>query len=202
MARPSATEVERFLRGDPDVVGEVIRVASSEIARGRYWTLRAEWPDLVQEVLARVTDSLRRGRFQPGRSLGAYVRGVARFTAFDALQRQRTTPPLEPLEPNAMAGANETAVDAMAARHLARVAWEAASEPCRVLLRGHFIEGRSLAEISRRTGMPIGTVKSRLFRCLRAIRRTLRLGGDVDDATPRSAATDPIPGTKTGGPTE
>lgn len=202
MARPSAPEVERFLRGDPEVVGEVIRVASSEIARGRYWTLRAEWPDLVQEVLARVTDSLRRGRFQPGRSLGAYVRGVARFTAFDALQRQRTTPAWETLEPDARGGEQESVVDAVAARHLARMAWEAASEPCRLLLRAHFIEGRSLAEISRRTGMPIGTVKSRLFRCLRAIRRSLRLAEGVDDATPRARATAPIPGTKTGGPTE
>jgi len=200
MGLRSASEVERFLRGDPDSVGEVIRVASAEIARGRYWALRDQWPDLVQEVLARVTESLRRGRFQPGRPLGAYVRGVARFTAFDALQRRRAMPPSETLEPNMMATATESVVEAAAARHLARMAWETASEPCRLLLRAHFIEGRSCAEISRRTGMPVGTVKSRLFRCLRAIRRALRI--DVGDETSRAGAMDPIPGTKTGGRTE
>jgi RNA polymerase sigma-70 factor (ECF subfamily) len=199
---PNAPEVERFLRGDPEVVGLVIRIASAEIARGRYWTLRGEWPDLVQEVLARVTESLRRGRFQPGRSLGAYVRGVARFTAFDALQRRRTTPASDTLEPNAVSTAPEGVIDAIAVRHLARVAWEVASEPCRLLLRAHFIEGRSCAEISQRTGMPIGTVKSRLFRCLRAIRRSLGLAVDVGDPTPRSGSGDPIGGTKSGGPTK
>jgi RNA polymerase sigma-70 factor, ECF subfamily len=198
--RPNADEVERFLRGDPEVVGEAIRVASAEIARGRYWALHAEWPDLVQEVLGRVTESLRRGRFQPGRPLGAYVRGVARFTAFDALQRRRATPPSHPLEPNLTAATTGSVAEAATARHLARAAWEVASEPCRLLLRAHFIEGRSCAEISRRTGMPIGTVKSRLFRCLRAIRRAL--GVNVGEETARVDEFDPDPGTKTGGRTE
>jgi DNA-directed RNA polymerase specialized sigma24 family protein len=45
---------------------------------------------------------------------------------------------------------------------------DTASEDCKGLMRAYFLEDRSYAEIASSMGIPLGTVKSRLFRCLEA----------------------------------
>ena len=45
-----------------------------------------------------------------------------------------------------------------------------ASDGCRTLLVAYFMEQRSYSEIAEEHGQPVGTVKSRLFRCLDAAR--------------------------------
>jgi DNA-directed RNA polymerase specialized sigma24 family protein len=46
-------------------------------------------------------------------------------------------------------------------------------EGCRNLILAYFIEERSYGEIAAHLHVPVGTVKSRLFRCMAAFRRTL-----------------------------
>src|SRR6185295_4798276 len=48
------------------------------------------------------------------------------------------------------------------------------SEGCRGLLTRYFIEGRSYEEIAAELKVPLGTVKSRLFRCLAAASQSLQ----------------------------
>jgi len=178
----------RFLRGETAAVGEVIRWISRVLTLPRFWSLRPQWEDLHQEIVRRVLESLRRGRFQPGRDLRTYVQGIARFAAIDALRLARETARGEPPSPTAAGLAAPGTGDAesrMAARQLARRVLEVAGEECSHLLRAYFYHGRTYAEIARQLEIPVGTVKSRLFRCMRAVRRELR------DENPSPEASDP-----------
>ena len=50
-----------------------------------------------------------------------------------------------------------------------------ASEDCRLLMRLYFLEGKSYEEIAAELAIPVGTVKSRLSRCLDAAQKALRV---------------------------
>ena len=52
-----------------------------------------------------------------------------------------------------------------------------ASGECRDLMRSYFYAEESYAEISARRQLPVGTVKSRLFRCLKSAHRALSAAG-------------------------
>lgn len=162
----------RLLAGDPEILGIVIRWIARVLATPRFWPLRPEWPDLQQEVMARVIESLRRDRFDPTRDLRVYVQAVARYTAVESLSawyerspgRSMTDPPQE------RAGELETEV---VSSQFARAVLECATDECRGLIRAYFYEQRSYEEIARAEGLPVGTVKSRLSRCLEKVHRTM-----------------------------
>src|SRR5262245_5585628 len=79
----------RLLENDPEALAQVVRLISLTIASPRFWSLRPEWPDLIQEVLSRVVESLRRERFDASRDFRAYVQGIARFACLYTLRRGR-----------------------------------------------------------------------------------------------------------------
>lgn len=163
----------RLVRDDPEAVGEVSRWIAEVVASPRFWLLRSEWPDLHQESLLRVLESLQRERFDPSRDFRAYVKGVARFTV-----RRARTLKLRFLRPNPHPGspgpaAPRTAEERVISSQLVRRAMETASEECRDLIRLYFLEEKGYAEIAQARGLPVGTVKSRLFRCLDRVQRLL-----------------------------
>ena len=61
-------------------------------------------------------------------------------------------------------------------RQLVRRVLDLASEECRELIRAYFYEARNYEEIAGVHGVPVGTVKSRLFRCLESAHQSLTLG--------------------------
>jgi RNA polymerase sigma factor (sigma-70 family) len=170
----------RFLRGDTGAIAEVSRWVAGVLAAPTFWALRRQRVDLHQEVLGRLVESLRRGRFDASREFKGYVQGVARFTAYKAVDRdvREVTIP----EDDSPETAAETAVDSgsenrLVAAQLARQALEVASDECRELIRSYFLEDRRYREIADERRVPVGTVKSRLFRCLESIQRKLREPG-------------------------
>lgn len=146
---------------------------ASALASPRFWALRPEWLDLHQEVMGRIVESLRRERFDPSRDLRTYVQAVARYTALTALTERHRLHAMLPLD-EAKAGASGGAEERAARRQLARRVLDAASEDCHRLLRAYFFEQRGYAEIAGSLGVPVGTVKSRLARCLQSAHRALR----------------------------
>jgi len=172
---PPDSEPGLLLAGDRKTVGEVVRWISRVLASPNFWAIRRDWNDMVQEVMGRVIDSLRRGRFDADRSLRTYVQGVTRFTAFDAIGRrppevQEDEDAEEPAAPTEAGGSVEERLEAA---QLTRFVLERAGETCRELLTAYFLDQQSYAEISEATGQPLGTLKSRLFRCLDGARVAL-----------------------------
>jgi len=170
----------RLLGGDPAAMVQVTRWIAQALAVPRYWALRREWEDVHQEALLRTLESLRDGRFDPSRDLRTYVQGIVHHTASKRLTklaherggvggREPAYDPVPRLE------------DHVSLAQIARTVLERLSPACRDLIRTYFIEEASYEEIAARTGMPVGTVKSRLFRCLAVAREILR-GREPDAA--------------------
>jgi RNA polymerase sigma factor (sigma-70 family) len=147
-------------------------------AAASFWALRSEWKDLHQEAMGRLIESLRAGRYDPSLDLRAYVQGVARKTALKALTRRLHTPPRadeeEGLERAASSEPEETR---LVQQQLARQVLELATDDCRRLIVAYFMEDRPYDEIAAACAIPIGTVKSRLFRCLEAAHRAISKRG-------------------------
>ena len=175
MSYPTDSVEGRFLQGDPEAVGEVSRWVARMVTLPRFWALRGQWDDLHQEILGRITESLRHGRFDSRREFKAYVQGVARFTGMDATSRQGRYKAAEDLDPDRLPAPGGDPERAAAARNLARVVLDNASEECRAIIRAYYFEGKSYREIAAGRNMPVGTVKSRLFRCLSAAQEKLRV---------------------------
>jgi len=172
---PEDTLARRLLADDPEALGQVIRWISTTLTSPRFWSLRREWPDLVQEVLTRVVESLRLERFDASRDFRVYVQGIARFVGLQTLSR-RTPVPFSG-NPSAWPGAvARTPESRLIDRQLARRILDFSSEPCRELFRLHFFEARSHEEIAAILDIPVGTVKSRLFRCLESAHHEVMTG--------------------------
>ena len=161
----------RLLAGDPEAIGRVSRWVADVLTLPRYWSLSREWKDLHQEALMRVLESLRAGRYDPARDLRVYVQGVVRHTALQRLNELRSRPEARltgyarPEAPDAEHGAMM--------RQLVRRVLDLASDECKELIRGYFLRQLSYVEIAQEQELPIGTVKSRLFRCLESAYQAL-----------------------------
>jgi RNA polymerase sigma-70 factor (ECF subfamily) len=130
---------------------------------------RAAAEDVYQLVF---TEIWRRGaQYDPARgSLGTWALTIARSRAIDELRRRRP----EPLDPATLPEAPEPAPqDAALDRWrmvslLARLPVEE-----RELLRLRFYAELTQTEIAQRTGLPLGTIKSRMVRGLERLRGLL-----------------------------
>jgi RNA polymerase sigma-70 factor (ECF subfamily) len=174
----------RLLENDPDAIGQVIRWIAVALTSPRFWRLRHEWTDLHQEILTRIIESLRLGRYDSSRDFRSYVFGIARFTALQVLTRAGRQP--------AGPGPVEEELDPRAPerriieRELVRWVLDRASDECRELIRGYYFEGRGYSELACELSVPVGTVKSRLFRCLESAHLALSGRGLERSGKPES----------------
>ncbi len=173
MVYPPGSTERRLLDNDPDAIGSVIRWIALTLTSPRFWSLREERHDLFQEVLTRVLESLRRERYDHHKDFRVYVQAVARYTAFQALNRQ-----LQFRSGSASAELLEAQFENPEAqivkRQLVRKVLDMVSPDCRRLIRSYFLEECSYSEIAAALKIPEGTVKSRLFRCMQSACRFLR----------------------------
>lgn len=140
--------------------------------------------DLVQETLLRVWSRL--AMAQSGACDAAPVTDLRAY-AFATLRncartRGRGVPPGEPAgtgpDPDETVDAGADPEADLAARRTLE-ALDQLPEDQRALLRLRAVEGLSYAEIAAETGLPLGTVTSRLSRGRRALRRALGLGAEA-----------------------
>lgn len=177
MTYPPDSPARRLLDDEPDTLAQVVRWISIALTAPRYWSLRSEWPDLVQEVLARLVASLKEGRYDSSREFHWYVAGIVRNTALQALERagarrDRVTPSPEL---DARWSSGERAGEEVSVRQAVRRVLDEASEDCRELMRAYFLEEKGYDEIAAEFSIPVGTVKSRLNRCLDCARRSFKV---------------------------
>jgi RNA polymerase sigma-70 factor (ECF subfamily) len=138
---------------------------------------RAAAEDVFQEVFLQAWR--RADTYDPLRGeLRTWLLVIARSRALDH-HRRRIPEPHDPasgsltvLEPDASSETDELLESWRFAGLLERL-----PEQERDLLRRRFYEGRSQTEISRETGIPLGTVKMRMVDGLRRLRRLMEDGG-------------------------
>jgi RNA polymerase sigma factor (sigma-70 family) len=160
--RPAFAEL--IDRWNEPLWGYVRRVAGDE----------ATGADILQDVWVRVLRGIH--RLRDGSKLRAWLFGIARRTLMDHWRRTYAMPLV-------VDGALETlAVDDESTEleeHLDAMERELAQLPIteREVLTLFYLKELSLADVADVTNVPVGTVKSRLFRARRLLRRELESKG-------------------------
>jgi RNA polymerase sigma-70 factor, ECF subfamily len=167
---PDSRLLERFVRGDHDAFESLFRLFESEVFR---WIVRivrdrSAAEDALIETFWRAFRG--RARFDASRSFGAWMRRIATNVALNhvrAARRQRPWPSTME-EPPAPAGTDVGMRDAL------DTALDALPRKLYVVAVLALIEEEPYAEIADALDVPMGTVKSRVFRAIRALRQELR----------------------------
>ena len=173
MSELDADLLRSFVRGDQDAFEALFRAYQGEVFR---WILRiVRDSGAAEDVLVESFWRAYRGRarFDPSRSFGAWLRRVATNAALDHLRAARRHAGWSALPDDAAAatGADPELRDALA------VAFRRLPPRLQVVAALALIEEQPLAEIAEALGLPIGTVKSRLFRATRALEQQLERMG-------------------------
>lgn len=165
--------LERFVQGERDAFETLFRQFEPEVFRWIFWIVRDQSAaeDAVIDAFWRAYRS--RARFDPSRSFGAWIRTIASNTARDHLKKVRRAERWMG-DPDVVAG--REAPDG----HLKQVianAFRALPPKLHVVAMLALVEERPYAEIAEVLGVPVGTVKSRVFRATRALRIELNRAG-------------------------
>lgn len=142
---------------------------------------RATADDLVQDTLERALSRL--GSWRPGSSMRAWLFTIMRHLWINEVQRRAARPALHSLDDMAEPGRPPSQLDRLTLRDLGTALAALAEEQREiVLLVG--LEGMSYAEAADVTGVPIGTVMSRLKRGRDRLAQLLQ-GAEPQDSGPK-----------------
>ena len=141
----------------------------------RRFVPRDEAEDVLQRVFYEVWKN--RDRYDPARSLEAWVLGIARKRAIDQLRRKHATiVPIDELRDIAGDDGRELAERYVRASEVRRALGRLPAEQREVLTLAYFGD-LTQTEIADRLGVPLGTVKARTFRGLRRLADILGTAG-------------------------
>lgn len=137
--------------------------------------------EVSQEVMLTVWNQSE--RFDPEKgSLGTWVFTIARNRLIDSIRRQRRPEP-SPDDPCWVAGREDPSPELQAARRgrvaTLRTALMRLPEEQQRVLEALYFEGLTMSELSDKTGVPLGTVKTRARLALRTLRG--HVGGNEDE---------------------
>ncbi len=170
---PDGDLLRRFVQGDREAFEALFSAFHAEVHR---WSMRiVRDPSAADDVVVEAFWRAYRGRarFDPSRSFGAWMRRIATNAARDQLRVARRHAAGSGSHPDAQAAsAPDRGVAEAVERGLRRL-----PPRLQVVATLALIEERPYAEIADALDIPIGTVKSRVFRATRALRQELaRLG--------------------------
>ena len=173
-----ATDAQLIERLRTDATGEALRelyrAYSGELFGFSYNALgeRGAAEELVQEVFTRAWRHAE--RYDPDRaSVRTWLYQIARHAIIDARRRASVRPGLPLHEPGPGAEPlGESVEQAMLGWQVA-MALERLSPDHRQMIRLAHVQGLTMREIAEHTDLPVGTVKSRTWYALRALRLVL-----------------------------
>ena len=182
---PQAALLEAFVHGDERAFEALFQRFERDVFR---WALRivrdrAAAEDVVVEAFWRAYRS--RARFDPGRSFGAWIRRIATNVALDHLRTLRGREQWIDVDAHDAAARVAAGVSRQrpestrAAETRDAMARAFRSLPPKLLVAAllALVEQQPYEEIADALDVPVGTVKSRVFRAIRALRDALtRLG--------------------------
>ena len=171
-------ELERFTRGDVQAFEALFREYQGEVYG---WIIRivhdsGAAEDLTIETFWRIYRA--RARFDPCRSFGAWARRIATNLALEHLSRRRPEKSLDNGFP-IRAPVTGTPDPAIAADVCARVlaAFDELPAKLRVTVRLALIDETPYTEIADALSISTNGVKSRVFRAIRLLRKSLEKRG-------------------------
>ena len=166
----------RLAAGEEGAINEVY-AALGPMVLGylRRFVARDEAEDVLQRVFYEVWRN--RDRYDPTRSLEAWVLGIARKRAIDLLRRRHANVvPIDELRDIAGDDGRELA-ERYARASEVRAALERLPREQREVLALAYFGELTQTEIADRLGVPLGTVKARAFRGLRRLADMLGTAG-------------------------
>lgn len=176
--------LKRLLAGDREAFARFNRLLTGFLVQLRAYDFREEWEDLRQEVLAAVLGNLRAGRLRDPQALVGYVRIITRNKFVDRLKHDLRHPEGRtlPWDEETARAAPAPAEPAWQATQRAQV-WAAVAalpEEERRVVEGVYRDGGSYEEVSRATGLPLGTLKRRLREAVATLRTRLGTPSGID----------------------
>lgn len=175
------SELTRLRGGDVDAIAAMMERYQHRLYRYLLRLLRepATAEDVFQQTWIKVMDRIR--SFDPSHSFEGWLFAIAHNLAIDYLRRYRPESLDEPLpsgdsRAELLAGCGPDALDKLLAQERAAgLARAMTTLPLvfREVLTLRFEEEMKLEEVAALLGLPLGTVKTRLHRALKHLRRTL-----------------------------
>ena len=167
------TEVEQFTRGDIPAFETLFRKYQGEVYG---WIIRivrdpGTAEDLTVETFWRIYRA--RARFDPRRPFGAWARRIATNLALEHLSRRREEKPFDQVLPSCAAPAVSDPAVGADVRAKVVAAFVELPGKLRAAATMAMIEETPYAEIADALGISINGVKSRVFRAVRLLRRSL-----------------------------
>lgn len=199
VSEASRALIDRILSGDTEAFVAIV----SEYKGLVFHVVRSMVPDQIQQedvaqdIFVKVFESL--GRFQFQCSLATWISRIAYNTCLNYLRRSRSRPQdnpdhrtgLESLdENNGIIRSYATTVDSLTPhtvicqKELATIVTEAIKRlPSiyRLTIILHYLEGFALPELAESLGMPLGTIKSHLFRARAMLKKDLLERFTIED---------------------
>jgi RNA polymerase sigma-70 factor (ECF subfamily) len=174
---PARDLLRRFVQGDREAFEALFKQFQGDVYRWVLWIVRdpGSAEDVVVDAFWRAYRG--RARFDASRSFGAWMRRIATNAARDHLRSSRRgsssrwAPQQAAEEVPAAPGADRDLAEAVG------LAFGKLPPKLQVVATLALIEERPYAEIADALDLPVGTIKSRVFRATRMLREELaRLG--------------------------
>jgi RNA polymerase sigma-70 factor, ECF subfamily len=173
-AAPADDElVATTLRGNQEAFATLVERYDRAVYHLAYRTLRdmEDARDATQEAFFKAFRSLR--TFRPGSRFSTWIFAIAYHACCDRLnRRKRYTGEELPDRADPAPGPEQQAIALDEAVRL-RAAIEALPEKYRTVITLYHLQGRQYEEIATVLGLPMGTVKTHLFRAKEQLRRLL-----------------------------
>ena len=180
MTPPPEPVLTRVAAGDPDAVAQCLELHAPLVyGMARRWMGgSADVDDLVQDVFVQIWKQAQ--QYDPSRaSERGWIAMITRRKLIDRTRRGNAGPVTDSIEETLVAetvgSADEglRAVDLKDDSSLVRKAFDSLDEDVRDMLYASIVDGQSHHKIAESTGLPLGTVKSRLRRALIRVRDIL-----------------------------
>lgn len=168
-----AALVAATLAGTTEAFATLVERYDRAVYHLAYRTLRdpEEARDVAQEAFFKAYRSLH--TFRPGAKFSTWIFSIAYHACCDRLaHRKRYCSGPLPERADTAPSPEQRAIDGEQARRL-RAAVEALPEKYRVVVTLYHLQGKQYEEIAAVLGLPMGTVKTHLFRAKEQLRRLL-----------------------------
>ncbi len=180
-AESEAALVRAVAEGSAEALGTLYdhHAASVYGLARRILTRLEDAQEVVQDVFAQVWRDA--PRYDPSRAtVAGWIMVLARTRAIDRLRARKARPDqqegVEPAQAPSLAAVGPDPEDTAISREAAskvRAAFEALPDPLRTLVDLAYFQGLTHSEIAGRTGVPLGTVKTRLRTAVASLRLVL-----------------------------